>query len=280
MRKGWLLGTFIACCGIALGQSPDKPAAAATPTTCDSTKILSVENLASGAGNNSLGGLSKISWCEFEFPAPTTPVTSVLVHGEKAFITLQTVTPTSPVTSVILHGYPSLVPQQIVAQLPNSGVSIGSTQLQLRHGDTTIAFTSVQMEEFAPGIFTLDNQPGGPAIVQDSSTNYILPSNPAQPGQAVTVFCEGLGPTNPFVPAGTVPTGLAATITTPQVYVGGQSAVVIVSRLATGATKPSSAGVYEVTFIVPNVAAGTSELPIYLTIGSKTSNTAVLPIAP
>ena len=271
MRKRWLLGILIASCSVALGQ---------TATTCDSTKILSVKNFASGTSDNSLGGISKISWCEFQFPAPTSPVTSVLVHGQQAFITLQTVTPTSPVTSVILHGYPSLVPQQIVAQLPNLNVPAGSVQLELRHGKETIASAAVQVEEFAPGIFTLNNQPGGPAIIQDSSMNYILPSNPAQPGQAVTVFCEGLGPTNPFVPAGTVPTGLAATITTPQVYVGGQLAVVIVSRLATGTAKPSAAGVYEVTFVVPQVAAGTTELPIYLTIGGKTSNTAVLPVAP
>jgi hypothetical protein len=72
MRNVLLLATIAAGCGSAFGQSP--------PSTCDSTKILSVQNLASGDTANSLGGLSKISWCDFEFPAPTPPVTSVLVH--------------------------------------------------------------------------------------------------------------------------------------------------------------------------------------------------------
>jgi uncharacterized protein (TIGR03437 family) len=272
MRNFLLLVTIVACCGGAFGQSP--------PSTCDSTKILSVQNLASGDTVNSLGGLSKISWCDFEFPAPTTPVTSVLVHGQPAFITYKTVMQSSPVTSVILHGYPSFVPHEIVAQLPNSGVPIESVQLQLRRGSSTIASTSIQIQDFSPGIFTLDGTPAGPAIVWDSVMNYILETNPAHSGEAVTVFCEGLGPTNPFVPTGSVPKGLAVTTSTPQVFVGTQLAPVILSRLASGNATPSAAGVYEVTFVVPPVTAGRADLPIYLSIGGKTSNTALLPVAP
>ena len=119
MRNFWLLAIVVVC-GSALGQS--------LPSTCDSTKILSVQNLASGDTANSLGGLSKISWCDFEFPAPTTPVTSVLVHGQPAFITYKTVMQSSPVTSVILHGYPSFMRHEIVAQLPNLGVPLESVQ--------------------------------------------------------------------------------------------------------------------------------------------------------
>ncbi len=279
MKAVLLVATFVASCGTAFGQSPSAPPAA-IPSTCDSTKILSVENFAAGDSSSSLGGISKIMWCDFEFPPPTTPVTSVLVHGKKAFITLQNVTQTSPVTSVIFHGYPSYVPQQIVAQLPNVGVPTGTAQLHLSRGNQTVASTSIQVEEFGPGIFTLDSKPGGPAIVQDSLMNYILEGNPAQSGQAVTVFCEGLGPTSPFVPTGSVPDGLAATTTTPQVYVGGQLAPVILSRLATGGATPSAAGVYEVTFVVPAGTGGKAVLPIYLAIGGKTSNTATLPVAP
>jgi uncharacterized protein (TIGR03437 family) len=271
MRSVLLLAILVVC-GSAFGQSPS--------STCDSTKILSVENLASGDTVNSLGGLSKISWCDFEFPAPTTPVTSVLVHGQPAFITYKTVMQSSPVTSVILHGYPSFMRHEIVAQLPNLGVPLESVQLQLRRGGSTIASTAIQIQDFSPGIFTLDTTPGGPAIVTDSVMNYILATNPAHSGEAVTLYCEGLGPTNPFVPTGSVPKGLAVTTTTPQIFVGSQSAPVILSRLVSGSATPSPAGVYEVTFVVPPVPGGKANLPIYLSIGGKNSNTALLPVAP
>lgn len=150
---------------------------------------------------------------------------------------------------------------------------------ELRRGNVTLASTSIPMEDFAPGIFTLNGTPTGPAIVWDSTLNYILGTNPAHPGEAVTVFCEGLGPTNPFVATGSVPTGLAVTLTTPQIYVGSQLAVVIVSKLATGSATPSAAGVYEVTFVVPPLRSETVDQPIYISIGGKTSNTAILPVA-
>ena len=272
MRKSLLLATLVAC-GSAFGQSP--------ASTCDSTKILSVQNLASGSTVNSLGGLSKILWCDFEFPAPTTPVTSVLVHGEPAFITFKTVMQSSPVTSVILHGYPSYVPHEIVAQLPNSGVPLESVQLQLHRSGSTIASTAIQIHDFSPGIFTLDTTSTGPAIVTDSEMNYILETNPAHSGEAVTLLCEGLGPTNPFVPSGTVPKGLAVTTSTPQEsFVGNQSAPVIFFRLASGSATPSPAGVYEVTFVVPPVTGSKASVPIYLSIGGKNSNIAQLPVAP
>lgn len=273
MRNCFLVAAVIGYCSSAFGQ-------AGAPTTCDSTTVLSVENFASGNASNALGGISKILWCDFEFPAPTTPVTSVLVHGQPAFITLQTVQQTTPVTSAIFHGYPSFVPQEIVVQLPNVGVPTGPNQLQLLRGPQTLTSTSIPVDQFAPGIFTLDLTPGGPAAAWDTSMNYILPSNPAHTGEAVTIFCEGLGPTTPFVPTGSIPDGIAITSTTPEVHLGNQLAVVILSKLATGVANPSAAGVYEVTFIVPPVPGATVNQPIYLTIGGATSNTATLPIMP
>src|SRR5581483_1233780 len=268
------------CCGLAWGQSK---LAVNSPASCDSTKILSVENFATGQPANSLGGMAKISWCDFEFPPPTTPVTSILVHGQKAFITLQGAAQTSPVTSVIFHGHPSFSPQQIVAQLPNSGVPVDTPVLQLRRGNQILASRQIQVGDFAPGIFTLNGVTTGPAIVWDSTKNYILQDHPAHIGEAVTVFCEGLGPTDPFVPSGSVPKGLAVTTSNPQVFVGGQLASVIVSKLSTGSVVPSLAGVYEVTFVVPSVPTAphvVSSQTISMTIGGKTSNTATLPAIP
>jgi uncharacterized protein (TIGR03437 family) len=279
MKAFWLVASLAGCATGVFGQ-PSSSASGSNPSTCNATQILSVENFASGTAANSLGSIASISWCDFEFPAPTTPVTSVLVHGQPAFITLQNVMQTTPVTSVIFHGYPSYVSQQIVAQLPNYGVSVNPAQLQLLRGNQTVASTSIQLSEFAPGIFTLNASPAGPAVVMDPRMNYILPANPARPGEAVTVFCEGLGPTNPFVPTGTVPQGLAVTVTTPQVFVGGQLAPVISSRLSRVDAIPSAAGVYEVTFVVPSVTTGTLNQPLYLQIGGKTSNTALLPVVP
>jgi len=255
--------------GSAWAQSPP-------PSTCNATQILSVDNFAAGGPANSLGGIARISWCDFEFPAPTTQLTSVLVHGRPAFITLQQTEPTSPVTSVILHGYPSYVPRQIVVQLPNLMATTDSASLELLRGAQTVASTSVQIQEFAPGIFTMDGTPNGPAVAWSSPMNYIVQGNPARPGQVVTLFCEGLGPTFPFVPAGSVPSGMAISTTFPQIYVGNQLAPVILSRLSSSSGTPSAAGVYEVSFVVPALSSGNQ--PIYLTIGGQTSNAATLAV--
>lgn len=187
---------------------------------------------------------------------------------------------TSPVTSVIYHGYPSFTPQELVVQLPNSGLSTGSVELQLRRGSSTIASKSIQMDEYAPGIFTLDGTATGEAIVQDLNLDYIFDANPAHPGQVVTIFCEGLGPTNPFVPAGSVPTGLAFTASNPQIYVGNQLASLVISDLRGGNEAPSAAGIYNVSFVVPSVSGANISQPIYITIGGKTSNIATIPVAP
>jgi minor extracellular serine protease Vpr len=117
----------------------------------------------------------------------------------------------------------------------------------------------------APGIFTTGS---GAAIVTDAITGaMITASNPATAGQILTIYCAGLGATNPFVydgDPGIVPP--AVTTANPTVSIGGKAATVNFSGLT-----PLFAGLYQIN---ATVAAGTptGSQPISISIGGATSN--------
>ena len=93
----------------------------------------------------------------------------------------------------------------------------------------------------------------------------------AVPGEILTVFAIGLGPTNPTVGTGATPSGLpAATAVKPQLIVGQQQAEVVESALVPGLT-----GIYRIVFKVPS-ANGLHI--VKLTIGGQTSNILQLPL--
>jgi uncharacterized protein (TIGR03437 family) len=130
-------------------------------------------------------------------------------------------------------------------------------------------------QTISPSILTQQDSAGDTiGIVSHSYLYLVTAKNPAQPGEILTVFANGLGPTNPAVPAGTpAPTSPpAATLTLPSILVGCQQATAISSSLVPGAVD-----LYQVTFALSASAAGGRQ-PLSLSIGGKTSNTVMLPI--
>ncbi|MBI4906796.1 MAG: hypothetical protein HY820_24420 [Acidobacteria bacterium] len=101
----------------------------------------------------------------------------------------------------------------------------------------------------------------------------------AKPGEAVTLFVVGLGPTTPTVTTGdAAPTGpLAVVKPTPRVVFGNAfSGVVSLDPLFAGLV-PGSGGLYQVTVLLPtDVPLG--DLPIALEGDDFRSNTVLLPI--
>ena len=70
-------------------------------------------------------------------------------------------------------------------------------------GASVLASTAIEVTSFAPGLFTMNGDPGGPVLVEFGGS--VVPM--VGVGDAVTIYCEGLGPTSPPVNAGAVPTG-------------------------------------------------------------------------
>lgn len=247
------------------------------PTACGSTSITSIQNLASGQSAFSPGSLAQVLWCDLEFPAVTTPITSVTVHGLNAPITFLDLSQTTQVTSIAYHGYPGFTPREIVIQVPIE-LPTGNTQVQIMRENSVVASSGIQLDAFAPGIFTLDHQPGGPVLVRDG-INF---APAVHVGDTVTIYCEGLGPTTPFVPTFGIPAFPAITINTPTVMVGNMPAAVSVSKLmqVPPFLFPPQFGIYEVTFVVPPVNTNKASQPIYVQTGGFKSNVANLTVLP
>ncbi len=102
---------------------------------------------------------------------------------------------------------------------------------------------------FGPAIFLLPSiRPSQAAALHSSTSTPVDPAHPAQAGEAIEIYSSGLGPTNPFVPAGTPAPARppAVTLAQPEVTISGRAARVIFSGLA-----PGFVGVYQVNAIVP-----------------------------
>jgi PAS domain S-box-containing protein len=86
-------------------------------------------------------------------------------------------------------------------------------------------------------------------------------SKPATAGDALVIYCAGLGAVNPAVPDGTAAPSspLANTVNPVTVTVGGQSAQVFYSGLA-----PGFVGLYQVNVIVPSGIAAAANVPLVL----------------
>ena len=133
---------------------------------------------------------------------------------------------------------------------------------------------SISIAQGKPGIFTLNEMGAGPGAIFNGP-NLVDSTTPAQAGDVVTVYCTGLGATQPSVPDGVaVPlTPLYKAVVTPTATVGGIPATVQFAGLTSGFV-----GLYQVNVQIP---AGVPTGPaVQLTISQNglTSNTVTLAI--
>jgi uncharacterized protein (TIGR03437 family) len=100
-------------------------------------------------------------------------------------------------------------------------------------------------------------------------------SRPAKAGEYISIYCTGLGQVTNSPGAGNPAssTPLSQTAAAPTVTIGGVRANVQFSGLA-----PGFAGLYQVNVQVPNGIAPSDAVPLSLTIGGVTSNTATIAV--
>jgi uncharacterized protein (TIGR03437 family) len=97
----------------------------------------------------------------------------------------------------------------------------------------------------------------------------------ARPGEVVTLFGVGFGPTASMAPPGTIAIGVAATLGAARVTVGGLPADVLYAGLT-----PGFAGLYQVNVIVPPAIAAGAQ-PVTIEVNGATSPPgAYLAVAP
>lgn len=171
-----------------------------------------------------------------------------------------------PSAGISVPGYVDFVsPTQVNVWVPWELQGQSSVQMKVNVDEGFWGnVVTVPLAKTAPGFFLYN---GNIAIAQDQNYNLISTSNPAVPGQAIVLYCNGLGAvTNQ--PADGAPasgTNISATTTTPVVTIGGQTAQVIFSGLS-----PGFVGLYQVNVYVPSgLSAGNQ--PITIAIGGNTS---------
>lgn len=176
--------------------------------------------------------------------------------------------------SVILTGAPRLAyvgyvsPTQVNFLLP-SDQGNGTVQVQVRNpaGITTLMPLTVQAT--APQLFTAD---GKYVVGVHANGNAVTKTNPAVPGETITVYATGLGATSPPLTPGQLPTSAVSVATAPQVTIGPDAATGVVAAVV-----PGAAGVYQISFQVPSNAAN-GDLALIVQAGTASSASALITV--
>lgn len=156
-------------------------------------------------------------------------------------------------------------PGQINAQVPfevAGGFGITSISVQVKRGSQSTAVQTAQLAAVSPGIFTVNSRgTGDGAILHAANFQLVTSGNPARAGEFVSIYCTGLGTTNPLVASGAASPNaepLARTLTAPVVTIGGRAAVVNFSGMA-----PGFVGLYQINVQIPaGLGAGSQQVVI------------------
>jgi uncharacterized protein (TIGR03437 family) len=189
-------------------------------------------------------------------------------------------------TSLSIPGSPVALffvsPLQIDFQVPFVHV-FGPTQTTLTVTQGQLSNTlNITLVPYAPALFTTNSQGTGQAAALISNSPALAAptgaypgSRPAKAGETVSVFCTGLGfvsnAPDPGAPALSNP--LSRTLGTTTVTLGGQPVTVSFSGLA-----PGYVGLYQVNIKIPSGGPSGAAVPMILSIGGVTSNTATIAV--
>src|SRR5262249_16618779 len=99
--------------------------------------------------------------------------------------------------------------------------------------------------------------------------------NPANPGEAISVFMVGLGPTNPLAAPGEIPTSPSNVTNLVTATMAGEPAKVVFAALTNTLKR---VGVYQVYFTVP-FDLPTGSYPIIVSIKGADSPAVQIPVA-
>jgi uncharacterized protein (TIGR03437 family) len=143
----------------------------------------------------------------------------------------------------------STTPTAITATVPQS-VAIGAAEIQVQSGGTSSNQVLIPVSVTSPGIFSQNGGGYGQGYILNKDGTLNTPSNPATPGDPVTIFATGVGPVS-FTP-GVYPENYAVTAFPVNVFFDGLYAGGLAARMGPVNGFPGS--VYQITVYVPNLA--------------------------
>jgi len=215
---------------------------------------------------------------------PPQPTTLATTTAESTTLALPT---TLAGTQVLVNNTPApllyVSPTQINFQMP-PGISGPAVEVVVLSNGVRGLTASVEIAPEVPGIFTVDSTGTGQGAVLIANTDVLaaptgnIPGRATQPanrGEFISIFCTGLGATNPPVAAGQAAgsSPLSATVLEPVVLIDGLPAEVQFSGLA-----PDFVGLYQVNARVPEGAPMGDAVSLQIQIGGQTSNTVTIAV--
>lgn len=216
-------------------------------------------------------------------PAPLAAGSIVSLFGAGLATTTMTAT-TIPLpntlagTQVLMNGLHAplffVSPGQINAQVPweVKGNSILSVRVVVNGAQSNLV--SANLATAAPGIFTTST--GAAVVVHAADSSLVTPSNPAKPGEYLTIYCTGLGPVSTSLLSGAASPSspLAHSLNPAIVTIGGVSTLVSFSGLT-----PGLVGLYQVNVQVPSIVTLGTSVAIALQAGGVAANSTTIAMA-
>jgi uncharacterized protein (TIGR03437 family) len=166
-----------------------------------------------------------------------------------------------------LFGAPRLAPVGFVSPtqvnfLLPSDLSITAVTVQVRNPAGISTNLPVTVQANAAQLFTVD---GKSVLAAHANGSLLSKSSPAVPGETISLYATGCGPTTPALIPGVVPSAPAAIATPPVITIGGTPATVVGAGVV-----PNTAGLYQINVQVPSSAAS-GDLPLVMQVGTAST---------
>jgi uncharacterized protein (TIGR03437 family) len=158
---------------------------------------------------------------------------------------------------------------QINFQVPSEAAP-GTAAIRVQRNGSDLAAGSVQVAAVSPGLFVADTlNLAVPGAVLDEDSRLVTDASPARRGSVIQLYASGQGATDPPVDDGTARGSLppAQSKLLPRVYFAGELAEVLYSGL-----QPDFPGLWQINVRVPDTAALSGQMPVFVAIGSNASN--------
>ncbi len=152
---------------------------------------------------------------------------------------------------------------QIIAQAPFELDGQSQAPVSLTFNGVTIQ-SSIAVQAANPAVFTMSNQPTGPAIASNQDGALNSAANPAAKGSIVVLYGTGMGQTTPAGSDGAMPSDTPPFVkSTVLATIGSENAVVLYAGDA-----PGFVGLTQLNIGVPTTILGGGAQPIGLTVGT------------